>query len=152
MITIPTRSIGALAATSGFAAMALAFAQPALAQDESDEASAAVTEGEQELAELLEGRVAGEPQSCIRSHLNDRMRVIDETAYVYGRGRTIYVQRTRNPEDIDDDDALVSRRFSASQLCKLDPVTTIDRFSGFLTGVVFFDDFIPYTRVEDSEG
>lgn len=152
MITIPTRSIGALAAASGLAAMALAFAQPVAAQDEPDEAGAAVTEGEQELAEMLEGRVAGEPQRCIRSGPGDRMRVIDETAYVYGRGRTIYVQRTRSPDRIDDNDTLVSRRFSASQLCKLDTMTTIDAHTGFFTGVVFFEDFVPYTRVEESDG
>ncbi|MHA7820869.1 MAG: hypothetical protein ACX930_14575 [Erythrobacter sp.] len=149
----PVRAFGALGASAaGIAAAALFAAQPALAENQDDDAKVAMTEGEQELAKLLEGRVAGEPQSCIRSRLNDRMTVIDETAYVYGRGKTIYVQRTRDPEDIDSRDALVSRRFSGSQVCKLDVVTTIDPFNGFLTGVVFFDDFVPYTRVESDEG
>lgn len=145
----PLRS---LLGIGGVAALALVAAPAAIAENHEDETAAeAMTEGEQELAELLEGRVAGEPVSCIRSHVNDRMRVIDETAYVYGRGKTIYVQRTRDPEDIDDRDTLVSRRFSASQLCKLDQMTTIDAFSGMLTGVVFFDDFVPYTRVDGQE-
>ena len=146
----PVRVFGA--SVAGIAAAALLATQPALAQSDEDDASVAMTEGEQELAELLEGRIAGEPQSCIVSRLNDRMRVIDETAYVYGRGKTIYVQRTRDPDDIDDRDTLVTRRFSGSRLCKLDVMTTIDRSNGFFTGVVFFDDFVPYTRVESSEG
>lgn len=139
------------------AAIALAGGYPALAsdQDTGDEAEPAQTEmtdGEKRLARMLEGRVAGEPQNCIRQLLNERLTVIDKTAYVYGSGRTIYVQRTRNPEDIDRDDALVSRRFNASELCKQDVVTTIDPVLGFFTGAVFFDDFIPYTRVEKDEG
>ena len=148
----PLRSLAAAGASaSGIAAVALLAAQPALAEHHESDAAETMTEGELELAELLEGRVAGEPQSCIRTRLTDRMTVIDETAYVYGSGRTIYVQRTRNPDKIDDHDTLVSRRFSASTLCKLDMMTTIDAFSGFFTGVVFFDDFIPYTRVEKSD-
>lgn len=124
---------------------------PALAQDKPSNAapSEEMTEGEAELAKLLEGRVAGEPQRCIRVHPDRGMQVIDETAYVFGRGKTIYVQRTKNPEDIDDDDIFVSRIWG-SHLCRLDNVTTVDRFSQFFSGVVFLEDFIPYTRVEDS--
>jgi hypothetical protein len=106
------------------------------------------TKGEKRLAKLLEGRVAGEPVRCIRSLPNQRFQTIDKTAYVYGSGNTIYVQRTRDPEAIDDSDALVSRRFNASELCRLDVMTTIDPFLGFFTGAVFFEDFVPYTRVK----
>ena len=147
MITIPTRSIGALAAASGLAALALAFAQPAVAQDEPDEANAALTEGEQELAELLEGRVAGEPQSCIRDRPVRSFTVIDGTAIVYRIGSTIYVNVPRNADSLDDSDALVFRRFG-SQVCKTDIVTSIDRFNGFYTGNVFLGDFVPYRKVE----
>lgn len=109
--------------------------------------------GEEELAELLEGREAGEPTSCISDFGPSRdLRIIDGTALVYGRGRTIYVNVTRNPEDIDDDDVLVTRRYG-TQLCRLDIVTKVDRFSGFYAGNVFLTDFVPYTRVDkDEEG
>ena len=76
--------------------------------------------------------------------------MIDGTALVYGRGRTIYVNVTRDPDDIDDDDILVSRRYG-SQICKMDIVTTIDRFSGFYSGKDFLEDFVPYTRVKEEE-
>ena len=134
---IATASLGLLAA-------------PAFADEEKQEKSAAEepTKGEKEQAKLLEGRIAGEPTSCIRSSPNDRVRVIDDTAIVYGRGRTIYVNRTRRPKDIDDSDAMVVRRFSSSQLCRQDIVTTIDRSSGIFTGSLFLDEFVPYTRVE----
>lgn len=139
---------------AGFA-LAGAAAMPAIAQSDSqgdvETATAAVpqTEGEKRLAKLLEGRVAGEPLRCIRTTPNMPMEAIEGTAYVYGRGTTIYVQRTQNPEDIDESDALVSRRFSASEVCKLDVFTTADRVLGFFTGAVFFVDFVPYTKVKD---
>jgi hypothetical protein len=126
---------------------------PLAAQDAPDEDVTATvhpvaTKGEARLAKLLEGRVAGEPVRCIRTLPSQRFQTIDRTAYVYGSGNTIYVQRTRDPEAIDDNDALVSRRFNASELCRLDVMTTIDPFLGFFTGAVFFEDFVPYTRVK----
>lgn len=110
------------------------------------EAGAPMTKGEKRLAKLLEGRVAGEPVRCIRALPSQRMQTIDRTAYVYGSGNTIYVQRTRNPESIDDSDALVITRFGGTELCRLDTTTTIDPFTGIFTGAVFFDDFVPYSR------
>jgi hypothetical protein len=138
------------------AALALAAFAPALAQNQGEpdaetraEAEATPqTKGEKRLAKLLEGRVAGEPVRCIRTTPSMGMQTIDKTAYVYGRGNTIYVQRTSNPDDIDSGDALVSQRFSASELCRLDQFTTTDRVLGFFTGAVFFEDFIPYTKTK----
>ena len=136
---------------AGGIAAAMAFtAQPALADDHA-EGDAAMTEGEQELAKLLEGRVAGEPVNCISGMRSDRVRTIEETAFVYGRGKTIYVQRTRNPDHIDDNDIVVVQR-TGGQLCRVDTMQTIDRYNGFLTGFHFLEDFIPYTRVDDSDG
>ena len=133
-----------------YAASLALLAAPTLAQDgeRADEEQTEQTKGEKELAKLLEGRVAGEPTSCIRTPPNDRVRVIDDTAIVYGRGKTIYVNRTSRPSDIDDRDTIVIRRFSGSQLCKTDTVTTIDRGSQMFSGVIFLSEFVPYTRVE----
>ena len=138
---------------AGAAALALTAALPAIAQEQGDveakrEDSTTNTKGEERLAKLLEGRVPGQPMTCIRSLSRDRMQIIDGTAYVYGSGSTIYVQRTQEPERIDESDTLVTNRFSASQLCRLDTMTTIDRFTGIFTGAVFFDDFVPYVRVK----
>ena len=139
------------------AALALAAFAPAWAQNQGkpDAETQAETEatpqtkGEKKLAKLLEGRVAGEPVRCIRNQRNIQMQTIDKTAYVYGRGSTIWVQRTTTPENINGNEALVSIRFGASELCKLDQMNTIDRQLGFMTGVVFFEDFIPYTKTKD---
>jgi hypothetical protein len=100
--------------------------------------------GEAELASMLEGRVAGKPQSCIPAWHSTNLKVIDDTAIVYDAGNTIYVARPAQPQSLDSDDILVLER-TGSQLCKHDVVRTIDR-SGFMTGVVFLGDFVPYTK------
>ena len=111
-------------------------------------ASAERKSGEEKLAELIDGRVAGEPQSCINTFNSRPLTVIDDTAIVYRSGDTVYVNRTRNPESLDDDDVLVIRKFgSGSRLCRLDQITTRERTGGFYTGNIFLTDFVPYRRV-----
>lgn len=101
--------------------------------------------GEEELAKLLEGRVAGEPQSCIRTHPSRNFRVIEGTAIVFEVGRTIYVNIPAHPESLDRDDGMLSVRHSSS-LCRTDIVTTFDTSSGFYTGNIFLGHFIPYRK------
>ncbi|ANY19235.1 hypothetical protein A6F68_00706 [Tsuneonella dongtanensis] len=103
--------------------------------------------GEAKLAKMLEGRVAGEPRSCINTFTNRESTVIDETAVVYGRGRTIWVNRTANPDDLNRWDALLVRQHGP-QLCRQDIVTTFDPSTGMYTGNVFLTDFVPYTRAD----
>ena len=141
--------IGGVAATLVFAAGLPAAAQSESAPDVEAKAEAAsISKGEKRLAKLLKDRVAGEPVRCIRAMPSQRMQTIDRTAYVYGSGDTIYVQRTRNPDQISDNDVLVSNRTNGSELCRLDVVNTIDRILGQFTGTVFLEDFVPYTRVK----
>ncbi|MGN6356560.1 MAG: hypothetical protein ACTHLU_03665 [Novosphingobium sp.] len=102
--------------------------------------------GQQQLDRLLQGRVAGKPVSCIPAFANDQVRIIDRTALVYGSGNTIYVNRPRDPSNLDDDDILVSRRFG-SQICKLDMVRLHDRATRTYSGFVNLEDFVPYRRV-----
>lgn len=98
---------------------------------------------EARLAEMLAGRTAGEPQSCISGFADNRITVIDETAVVYDAGDTIYVARPDNPRSLDSQDVLVIER-TGGQLCKQDFVRTVDRTLGFTTGIVFLGDFVPY--------
>ena len=127
------------------ATLSLAFTSSASAQEDAE-----ITKGEAELAELLEGRVAGEPESCIRTIGSRNLEQIDNTALVYRAGDTIWVNYTKTPRAIDDWDYLVIRKFSASQLCRTDQVTTRDRSGNFFSGVILLDDFIPYRLPEDA--
>ena len=106
--------------------------------------------GEEKLAELLKDRVPGKPESCISTGRSDNLRVIDDTAIVYDAGKTIWVNTTRNPKDLDWNDTLVIKRTNAMRLCKLDQVTTVDQGSGFFNGVIFLEDFVPYRKSDAS--
>lgn len=107
---------------------------------------AARLSGEERLAKLIEGRTAGEPRDCIFTPGNTNLTVIDKTAIVYKQGGKVWVNRTANPEQIDDDDILVIKRFSGSSLCRQDTITLADRATGMFTGVLFLDDFVPYEK------
>lgn len=102
--------------------------------------------GEARLARMLDGRTAGAPVSCINTVRSDKMQVIDGVAVVYDAGKTIYVARPTDPRMLGRNDALVIDRFSPVRLCVQESMTTIDRVDGFQTGVVFLQDFVPYTR------
>ena len=113
--------------------------------------NAQMTRGEEKLAKLLDGRVAGEPQSCIRTLGSRNLSQIDGTALTYRDGDTVWVNYTRNPDSIDDRDIMVIDRFSGSSLCRTDQVKLVDRVNGFLTGILLLDQFVPYKKV-DTEG
>jgi hypothetical protein len=100
---------------------------------------------EARLEKLLEGRTAGEPVSCISAYQSDKLQVIEGVAMVYGSGDTIYVARPSDPRSLRWDDVMVVKR-TGSQLCNTDIMRTVDRMSGFTTGVVFMDKFVPYKR------
>src|SRR3569833_2164808 len=80
--------------------------------------------GEQQLAEMLKGRVAGAPVRCINTWRDDNMSILDGTGIVYRDGRTVYVNRTQNPETLDNDDILVIEHQTGDELCKLAHVAT----------------------------
>jgi hypothetical protein len=102
--------------------------------------------GEEQLAKLLDGRVAGKPVNCIRLNTVQSSTVIDKTAIVYGSGSTIYVQRPRTgASSLDSNDILVTQ-LTTPQLCSVDVVQLRDRNGHFWRGFVGLDQFVPYTR------
>lgn len=116
------------------------LATPALAS-----AQTLAEKGEARLAQMLEGRTAGEPVSCIFATRGNRLNVIEHVGLVYDAGDTIYVARTDNPRSLGSHDVVVIDRVG-SQLCKQDVTRTIDRSHGHTSGVVFLSDFVPYTK------
>jgi hypothetical protein len=104
--------------------------------------------GEAQLAQEIEGRVAGEPVNCIPLHRIRSTRIIDRTAIVYDAGATIYVNRPANVETLDRFDTLVVKPF-ASQLCRIDSVQLIDSSLRATTGFLALGKFVPYTRAKD---
>jgi hypothetical protein len=102
--------------------------------------------GEEKLARMLEGRVAGQPQRCIADYHGRDVQVLDRVGVVYKDGDTVWVARVDDPESLRDRDILIVDRLSGASLCRDDLKRTVDRTEGFLKSVVFFDDFVPYRR------
>jgi hypothetical protein len=111
-------------------------------------ASAAAGAKESALDTMLRDRVAGTPVDCINTQASGPygLTIVDGTALVYRDGKTLYVNRTANPETLDRDDMLVIEQFGGSRLCRHDRVYTHDRTSGGRTGVVFLSEFVPYKK------
>lgn len=103
---------------------------------------------EEAFAQLTEGRVAGEPRSCVTTANHNRVRIIEHVGVAYETGDTIWIALAHNPQRLDDFDVPVFQRFG-SQLCKFDRITMVDRFSGFFSGVLFLNDFVPYKKVAE---
>lgn len=103
---------------------------------------------EDQLAKLLEGRVAGEPQDCISLSTARSSQIIEKTAIVYKVGSTYWVNRPKGgAESLDDDDILVTKT-TGSQLCSIDAVELRDRTSQMYAGFVSLGKFVPYKRVK----
>jgi len=127
------------------ASAALAFgATAAQAQSRAERAQA-------ELEEMLEGRVAGEPRNCIPTVRSTRLTVMPYIGLVYDDGETIWVARATRPNQLRDSDVPIMHRYG-TQLCKTDVMRTIDRFANQTRGVLMLEDWVPYTKVEGSEG
>ena len=122
-------------------ALLLVAGASALAADKPGRAE----KNEARLAELLKGRAAGTPVSCIPGFQSDQLEVIEGVALVYGRGDTLYVAKPTSPQSMRWDDIVVVNRYGG-QLCNTDIVRTVDRTSGFTTGVLFVDKFVPYKK------
>ena len=105
--------------------------------------------GEEKLAKLLEGRVAGEPTDCIYLPRIRGSRIISDTAIVYDAGSTIYVNRPRaGAYGLDDDDVMVTEfHGGGTSLCSIDVVRLHDRSTLFYNGFVSLGEFVPYRKV-----
>lgn len=97
------------------------------------------------LAQMLEGRTAGEPVTCVPAYQSNRLKVIEGVALVYDSGDVLYVARPTQPDALGRDDIIVIDRFGG-QLCHTDVIRTVDRMGGYFTGVVFLGKFVPYRK------
>jgi hypothetical protein len=126
-------------------ALILAGAALALSGATAVSAKSLAEKNEARLARMLEGRVAGEPVTCINAFRSNDIHVLEKVGIVYDAGNTVYVARLTDPDMIDAWDVPVIERFGG-QLCTTDIIRTVDRSSGFFTGAVFLEDFVPYRR------
>jgi hypothetical protein len=131
--------------TSRLTLAAAVLALAGAAAHSADKVDKKTEKNEARLAQMLEGRTAGEPVNCIPLVKSQRLDVIEGVALVYDSGDTLYVARPTDPQMLNRDDIMVIDRFG-SQLCNTDVVRTVDRNGGYMTGVVFLTKFVPYKK------
>jgi len=100
------------------------------------------------LTQLLEGKVAGAPQSCLSNWQTHNMVTIDDDTIIFEQspGR-VWLQKPQNPCNLLSSGAyaLVTRS-STGQLCRGDIAQVVDTMSGMNVGSCVMGDFVPYTR------
>ncbi len=111
-------------------------------------AQAARSTPDQDLAELLKGKVAEAPVRCIPVSPTDlsSVQIISGRALVWRIGSRIYVNVPRaRAETLDDDDILITEPFG-SQLCRNDQVRPLNRMSRIPKASLLLGNFTPYVR------
>lgn len=100
------------------------------------------------LSQLLAGKVAGPPQSCLPGYRSRDMVVIDDRTIAFREspGR-VWVMNPRNACNLlsSGPHALVTRT-PTTQMCSGDIGQVVDTLSGATVGSCVMGDFIPYTR------
>lgn len=100
-----------------------------------------------ELDRLLAGYSAGEPRSCVESRDLRGPEAYGETTLIFREGRrTIWRTETSGGCDKAGRDALITRQFGTSRMCRGDIARTADLTAGFPTGSCSFGDFVPYRK------
>ena len=114
-------------------------------------AYAAPDKAQAELAEMLEGRVAGEAVRCIDPSRVQGTTIIDGVGIIYRMpGNKLYLNRPRGgAESLDDWDVLLTE-LRGSNLCEREVVKLIDPSTQMLSGMVFLGEFVPYEKVEQA--
>jgi hypothetical protein len=112
-------------------------------------ASTRTAEGEGKLQQLVAGKVAGPPQSCvptITTHGNDMVIIDDQTVAFKAAGGRVYVGHLGpGCDNIGLGNSLVTRQSAASSLCHGDIAQLQNLTTGISVGSCTFTDFVPYS-------
>lgn len=130
---------------------ALAVSLSALVASPAAAAPERTDRGEARLAKMLDGRVAGAPEDCIRDFAQEGMTAIDGVGFVFRRGDTLWVNRPAAANFVDDGDLPVIEKWSSSQLCVHDRVEMRDRLSLIPGPVLTLGEFVPFRRPTEGD-
>jgi hypothetical protein len=104
---------------------------------------------QQEFQQLLVGKVAQRPVSCLPHYRSSDMRVIDDDTIAFRDGSSrVYVAHMQGGcNNLSRGSyALVTHQFGSADLCRGDIARVVDTLNGFTVGSCVFGDFVPYVR------
>jgi DNA-binding transcriptional regulator YdaS (Cro superfamily) len=98
------------------------------------------------LAKALEGKVAGQPVSCIASYNSDGLRVLGNNTVLYRVNKDLVYKADLQGgcNGLSAGDALVINRTTSSQYCRGDMARSVHLPTGSMSGACAFGDFVPY--------
>jgi hypothetical protein len=102
-----------------------------------------------ELQQLLAGKVAQRPITCLPHSQSGDMRVIDENTIAFRDGayRTYVVHMEGGCSNLGGAGlALVTKQYGSADLCRGDIGRVVDTLNGMTVGSCSFGDFVPYVR------
>jgi hypothetical protein len=102
-----------------------------------------------ELAQLLAGKVAQRPISCLPHYQSSDMRVIDDDTIAFrdGSRRTFVAHMNGGCSNLGSNSyALVTHQFGTADLCSGEIARVVDTLNGMTVGSCSFGEFTPYTR------
>lgn len=106
-------------------------------------------EAQAEYSKLIEGKVAGQPVSCLPRYASNDMRAIDnQTAVFKSVGNKVYVTRFDGScNNLGAPGyALVTKLYGTDRLCRGDIAQVVQTSTGIPTGSCVVGDFVPYTK------
>jgi hypothetical protein len=103
---------------------------------------------QREFDQLLAGKVAGPPVSCLPRYRSNDMVVIDERTLAFKDGsRRVYVNQMQGGcGNLGGAYTLVTKTYGSGELCRGDIGQVVDLHSHFTVGSCVFGDFVPYAR------
>src|SRR5260221_6165529 len=102
-----------------------------------------------ELTQLLAGKVAQKPISCLPHYQSGDMRVIDEDTIAFrdGSRRTYIAHLNGGCSNLGNTSyALVTHQYGTADLCNGDIARVVDTLNGITVGSCSFGEFTPYVK------
>lgn len=98
-----------------------------------------------DLAKALDGKVAGEPVSCISAFDGTRLRALGDNTLIYRVNKDLVYRNTLQGacSGLSMGDTMVLQR-STSQYCRGDIARVVNLQTGMLSGSCALGDFVPY--------
>ena len=106
-------------------------------------------ENQRQYQQLLAGKVAQAPTSCLPHYRSGDMRVIDDDTIAFrdGANRTYIAHMQGGCSNLGSGHyALVTKQFGSADLCRGDIAQVVDTLNGFTVGSCVFGDFVPYVK------
>ena len=105
---------------------------------------------QREFEQLLAGKVAGPPMSCLPSYRSNDMVVIDEHTIAFRDGsRRVYVNQMQGGcSGLGGANTLVTKTYGNAELCRCDIGQVVDLQNHFTVGSCVFGDFVRYDKAK----